>query len=152
MLQWAVESPATGGTVIKFDGEITGQIDFAALSKQRGKLVLDLAQVRRINSIGAQSFTRFLEVIASNAPVDVVNCPVTVIAHLNILPALADRLNIRSLFVPFECPKCLAEAEHLVELAAPGRLPVLPKIPCTHCGTALELSDLEERYFAFLRR
>jgi hypothetical protein len=55
---------------------------------------------------------------------------------------------VRSLLLPFICPRCDTEAEQeLTVTAAPPALPTTRR--CT-CGAEMELDDLPQLYTAFL--
>ena len=67
--------------------------------------------------------------------------------------AMEDR-DVRSVFVPYECTKCLREENLLIDVvqhraALAAMRP--PSAPCPECGGAMELADLPERYFLFVR-
>jgi hypothetical protein len=70
--------------------------------------------------------------------------------QLNMLPELCSRLRVRSILAPLECPKCLHEHEVVVEMGLPGKVPKIPATPCDRCKTAMQLSEPEDRYFAFV--
>jgi anti-anti-sigma regulatory factor len=140
---------------------LTGRLDeearldqlLVALSAPR--LVLDAAGVDFINSIGIREWIHLLiELRRRAASVALVRASEPLTAQLSMLRAARDSVDVRSVYVPYECTACLREENALIDIAthraslAAMRAPVLP---CPECGGRMELADLPERYFLFVR-
>jgi len=120
-----------------------------------GDVVLDTAGVTFINSIGLREWIRLLRNLSDRGVVvalDRVSEPLA--AQLSMVLAARHRVTIVSLHVPYECTRCRFEESMLVEVA-PHRAALsqmkAPQLPCPECGGDMELADLPERYFWFLR-
>ncbi len=152
MLRVNVESQGEGQVTVVMEGEITAHASFDELLGRRERMVLDLSGVRRLNSQGVQTLLSFLEESAARGPVAAERCSCAVVMQLNLMPRMADLLEVRSVYVPLECPRCFHEDETLVELDAPG-IPPLPALRCASCQKAdYELAEIPARYFAFRAR
>jgi anti-anti-sigma regulatory factor len=150
MLNWKITARGPDRTVVLLYGEITESVTFGELMQLRGRVAFDLAGVRRINSFGVRELLNFLDHLGRNCQVEGERCSTAVVMQLNMLPELCSRLRIKSILAPLECPKCLHEHEVVVEMGLPGKVPKIPATPCDRCKTAMQLSEPEERYFAFV--
>lgn len=154
MLRWTVQARDKGCVVAVLEGDITehARFDMRLVGE---RVVLDLAGVRRINSEGLRQFLNFLSELVRASAVAAERCSSSFVMQLNMLPELSSRLTVRSVFVPFECPRCLHEQEILIdapagEEGAPPQRPTLPRMECKRCGTPMVCAEPEDRYFAFL--
>jgi hypothetical protein len=136
--------------VVLMYGEITEAVSFGELTQLRGRVIFDLAGVRRINSFGVRELLNFFDGLARNCQLEGERCSTAVVTQLNMLPEFTRRLRVRSILVPLECPRCLHEQEIAVDMGAPGLMPTLPSTTCDRCHTAMQLSEPAERYFAFV--
>ncbi|MFH0901753.1 MAG: hypothetical protein V2A73_14080 [Pseudomonadota bacterium] len=149
MLHWRIAN-GQGATQVVLYGEITELASFGELRLLRGPVVLDLAGVKRMNSLGVEALCTFLEELDGAAVFEAERCSPAVVSQLNILPDLAKHLAVRSVLVPIECPRCLQEMEALVKITSVGSSPTLPPAACDDCGAEMRLAEPAERYFAFL--
>jgi hypothetical protein len=72
--------------------------------------------------------------------------------QVSMIPAVIGSGQVASARAPYACGRCGREEErllHVASICAEGALRP-PTFPCP-CGGGLELDDLPERYFAFLR-
>jgi anti-anti-sigma regulatory factor len=150
VLQWTVESRGSGEIVVAFDGEITAMTDFQDVKVAGYRaVVLDLAGVRRLNSRGTHDFLEFLRSISKNGRISAERCSPGVVTQLNLVPAIAEYLDVRSLYLPLECPKCFHEDEALVDVEGAQR-PAIPQVLCPKCQATMIEAEPPERYFSFL--
>lgn len=147
MIRWTVTDREDGGVDVCMDGEITETVDFDQITKRSsGRIMLDLDGVRRINSFGVRNVLEFLR--AQDELVDVERCRPVMVQQLGMIPELSARVRVRSLYVPFECPRCFAAHEEIVTMGR-GR-PRLEPPQCPTCRAPMQLAEPEDRYFAFL--
>jgi len=149
MLHWKITARGPDRTVVLLYGEITEATSFGELAQLRGRVVLDLAGVRRINSFGVRELLNFFDELRKNCQLEAERCSTAVVAQLNMLPEFTRRIRVRSILAPLECPKCLHEQLVAIEVGGVGRKPSVPATRCDQCGDAMALSEPEERYFAF---
>lgn len=150
MLNWKITGRGGDRTSVLLYGEITEAVSFGELTQLRGRVVFDLAGVRRINSFGVRELLSFFDGLHRNGgQLEAERCSTAIVTQLNMLPEFTRRLRVRSILVPMECEKCLHEQEIAIELGASGRKPPLPHTRCDRCGSAMHLAEPEERYFAF---
>ncbi|MBI4508767.1 MAG: hypothetical protein HY698_03965 [Deltaproteobacteria bacterium] len=151
MLHWKITSRDPAGTHAVLYGEINEATDFGELTLLRGRIVFDLTGIRRINSFGVRQFLGFLDALHDQKViVEVEKCSPAVVSQLNMLPEFSRKVSVRSVQAPVECPKCLGEREVLVEIPRGSRRPPQPIYTCEECGCVLEMSEPEDRYYAFL--
>jgi hypothetical protein len=150
MLNWKITQRGPDRTVVLMYGEITESVSFGELTQLKGRVAFDLAGVRRINSFGVRELLNFLDLLARSCQVEGERCSSAVVMQLNMLPEFSSRLRVKSLLVPLECPRCLSEHEIPVELTSPNVRPKIPPTRCDRCKTAMQMSEPEDRYFAFI--
>lgn len=142
-------SRAPGHVYVTVAPEINEHSDLSAILESDDTLVLDLGEVRSINSTGVRTLIHFIEKLGKDRVVLAARCSPVFVGQLNYIPMLAKRLSVQSVIAPLECPHCLELRDVLVEVDV-GVEPEIPSMTCEQCGTAMELADLQERYFAFL--
>jgi len=150
MLNWKITARGPDRTVVLLYGEITESVSFGELTQLRGRVVLDLAGIRRINSFGVRELLNFFDALQRNCQLEAERCSSAVVMQLNMLPEFTRHLRVRSILVPLECPKCLHEQEIPVEMGAPGLRPRIPATKCDRCQTVMDMSEPADRYFAFV--
>ena len=120
-----------------------------------GKVNFDLEGVRRINSAGVREWVNFIRDAGGLTDhLTLVNCSPPIVMQMNMIANFRGTAEVSSLFVPMVCPECDREQDELIELVPEimALLPAeLPRFICRQCGAVLELDDIPERYFAFLK-
>lgn len=150
MLHWKITARGGDGTFVLLYGEITESTSFGELKLLRGRVVLDLAGVRRINSFGVRELLNFFEGLRANCTLEAERCSTAVVAQLNMLPEFTRRIRVRSVLAPLECQKCGTEGEITVEVPRTGTHVFIPRTPCDDCAGEMRLAEPEDRFFAFL--
>jgi anti-anti-sigma regulatory factor len=115
-------------------------------------LVVDLAEVERINSCGVRDWVNWVDAVAEKErKVVLIRCSPAIVTQINMVTNFADRAVVHSFFAPYYCEDCDRELQKLIETETLlGQSPVrAPSFRCSDCGGALEFDDLEESYFAF---
>ena len=141
--------------------KLAGSIDETAklvdlLSHARGgRLVLDLAEVSFINSLGVRDLIR-MQAAARDAGIQVELRRVSepIVHQLNMIVATRGSSQVTSFFAPYACDACGREESLLIDAVAHGKqlaqlLP--PPQTCPECGAAMAFNDFPERYFSFLQ-
>jgi anti-anti-sigma regulatory factor len=130
--------------------QLTGLIGHAA----KGRLVLDLAGITFINSIGVREWCH-MQQAAANAKVGIELRRVAeaIVHQLNIVPAARGVSLVTSFYAPYECDECEREFEMLIDVRTHGkdlahmRPPVLK---CPDCDEELVFGHPPELYLTFL--
>jgi anti-anti-sigma regulatory factor len=134
---------ADGTLHVTVAGKIDERFDPAPLvAEAKGKVVLHLAGVRSISSLGVRAFEQLMH----SLPGDVVLIHVSpaIAAQLTMIPSLIGaRAKVESAKLPFVCPACGAEKAHSVPFVAGAAATNAPQ--CT-CGATMELDGLPEQY------
>ena len=137
-----------------------GSIDDAAelhglLARARGgRLVLDLAAVTFINSLGVRDWIR-MQAAAQKAQlaVELRRVSEPLVHQLNMIIATRGAATVTSFFAPYACDACGREESLIIDAVANGpQLAQLqpPPMTCPECGAQMAFNDFPERYFSFL--
>ena len=144
------------GDVLVLGGAIDETAELPALvSRARdGRLVLDLAAVTFINSLGVRDWIR-MQAAAQRASVAVELRRVAepLVHQLNMIIATRGASHVASFYAPYACDQCGREDSMLIDAVAHARgLAQLsaPPMTCPECEAAMAFNDFPERYFLFL--
>ncbi|HWO21503.1 MAG TPA: STAS domain-containing protein [Kofleriaceae bacterium] len=133
--------------------ETAGLHDLLARA-QGGRLVLDLAGVTFINSLGVRDWIR-MQAAAQQARLDVELRRVSepLVHQLNMILAARGAARITSFFAPYACDACGREESLLVDTALYreqlSRIEP-PPMACPECRSQMAFNDFPERYFSFV--
>jgi len=151
-LSWRIRH-RPGITVVSFFGEIDENADFADLACHlSGKVVFDLSDVRRMNSMGVREWINFVGKLPDVHCLTLSRCSIAIVTQLNMIHNFRGRAHIRSFYAPFVCDACNNEEEKLIDVAemmTEGSARV-PEFSCSACRSPMVLDDLPERYLSFL--
>ncbi len=119
-----------------------------------GRLVLDLAAVTFINSLGVRDWIRMQAAAQrSGLAVELRRVSEPLVHQLNMIIATRGNANVTSFFAPYACDQCGREESVLIDavvnLDGLRRLEP-PAVYCPECGTPMAFNDFPERYFSFL--
>lgn len=119
-----------------------------------GRLVLDLAGVTFINSLGVRDWIR-MQASAQKAglAVELRRVAEPLVHQLNMIIATRGSARVTSFFAPYACDSCGREDSLLIDAVtnADGLLRLEPPaMACPECGSQMAFNDFPERYFSFL--
>ena len=144
------------GDVLVLGGALDETAELPALlaHARDGRLVLDLAAVTFINSLGVRDWIR-MQAAAQRASVAIELRRVAepLVHQLNMIIATRGASHVASFYAPYACDKCGREDSMLIDAVAHARgLAQLsaPPMTCPECGAAMAFNDFPERYFLFL--
>jgi eukaryotic-like serine/threonine-protein kinase len=139
---------------------LAGSIDETAalhelLSRARGgRLVLDLAAITFINSLGVRDWIRMQAAAQKgNLAVELRRVAEPLVHQLNMIIATRGSSVVSSFFAPYACDACGREESLLIDaIANADRLIRLdpPPMTCPECSAQMAFNDFPERYFSFL--
>ncbi len=139
--------------IIEFIGSIDEDFDYSGLeSLNQKKYIFDFKQVAMINSCGIREWINFINKLDAAAEIVYKDCPQIVIEQMNMVHGfLKAGASIDSFYAPYFCEKCDKEEKIFLSSAdiSDGKA---PSQKCKDCGAELEFDDIEEQYFAFLKR
>lgn len=127
------------------------------------KLVIDLANVTRMNSTGVRQWHIWMKGIRAESPNALVvlrNCPRFFIETMNMIYEFVPGPHaIESFVVPMYCADCDQSQDTLLnydqsatdDSAAPSEI-VVPEVACESCGKPMELDCVEKTYLKFLAK
>jgi anti-anti-sigma regulatory factor len=121
---------------------------------REGHLVLDLAAVTFINSLGVRDWIR-MQAAAQKAglAVELRRVSEPLVHQLNMIIATRGAAQVTSFFAPYACDACGREESLLIDaIAHRERLLRLdpPPMVCPECAAQMAFNDFPERYFSFL--
>ena len=155
-LLWSVDRRAQT-VCLTLQGDIDENASLGELLPTlEGELRIDLAGIRRINSAGIREWVNFVrEAKTLTHRITLSRCSTAMVMQMNMIANFRGEAEVESIYAPYACPRCDREEDILIPIRPelPSRLPArLPSAICPACGEALELDDIPERYFAFLKR
>lgn len=138
-----------------------GRLDEAAQLVARAgewtarRVVLDTGELDFINSIGIREWMHFLAaLVRAGATLVHERCSEPLVEQMCFIPAVRGGGQVRSFHAPFTCPRCNHEASVLLDVGQHAdALAAMktPAVPCPKCQATMDLADLPERLFAFLK-
>ena len=141
------------GELVVLRGDFTEAVDFGRLAAELAglpRVVFDLAEVKRLNSVGA---VRWAELVASLRGRELVfrRCSLEFTGHAAMTTGLLGDGRVESLYAPYACERCGHTELRQLEVAglASGGAVRPPVLACA-CGGDLVFDDIPERYFSFL--
>ncbi len=145
-------TPAQGQLVLAGSIDESSELDKLLARADRGALVLDLAGVTFINSLGVRDWIRMLAAATQRGiAVELRRVSEPVIHQLNMI--VATRARTRSFYAPYACDGCGREESMLIDVDTHGPNLVQlapPAMTCPECGSTMAFNDFPERYFSFL--
>ena len=117
-------------------------------------LVVDLADVERINSRGVRDWVNWIAGLdKAGIKSYLVQCSTAVVDQLNLVGNFAGQADVCSVSAPYYCKGC--EFEHaeilaLAELTTVGKTQAPTRI-CPQCKKAMSFDDIEDSFFAFVK-
>lgn len=147
--------PKTPGRVVLAGAidEAAGVIDLVQRAAG-GSLVLDLAGVTFINSLGVRDWIRMMQAAQkANLAVELQRVSEPLVHQLNMIIATRGAAAVASFFAPYACDNCGREESILIDAVAhAGTLAAMtaPPATCPECQAQMAFNDFPERYFSFL--
>lgn len=144
------------GDVLVVTGAIDESADPAALlgRARDGRLVLDLAGVTFINSLGVRDWIRMQAAAQrSGVAVELRRVAEPLVHQLNMIVATRGAARVTSFYAPYACDACGREDSLLIDAVAHARgltQMTAPPMTCPDCGAEMAFNDFPERYFSFL--
>ncbi len=139
---------------------LAGAIDEAAALHElpqrarNGHLVLDLAAITFINSLGVRDWIRMqASAQKGHLAVELRRVAEPLVHQLNMIIATRGSATVTSFFAPYMCDACGREESLLIDaIANADRLIKLdpPPMTCPECKSQMAFNDFPERYFSFL--
>jgi anti-anti-sigma regulatory factor len=157
---FSIETPVEASTTVRFrlGGSITEEAvsSFETIIQEiakvgRTEVVLNLADVAFMNSIGIQRWMGFLKKIEPPLKLVLEECSPEVVSHINLVLGFARRAEVRSIHSPYSCPKCRKQ-KIVLHNTKDVSVDDYPKPPACECGESMLLDEPEDEYFAFLER
>ena len=121
---------------------------------RNSKLVLDLAGITFINSIGVREWIRMQQAAAKiGVSIELRRVCEPLVHQLNIVPATRGVSMVTSFFAPYECANCDVEHDVVLDVRIHGAALAkmqAPAMPCPDCRGPLVFTAPPELYFTFL--
>jgi hypothetical protein len=118
------------------------------------RLVLDLAGITFINSLGIRNWIRMQQAAqAAQVRLELLRVAEVLVHQLNIMPAARGVSMVTSFYAPYVCDHCDLEQTVLLDVRTYGADIARKRAPaakCVDCNGALELAEPPELYFMFL--
>ena len=151
-----VDAGAAGSDEIRLSGAIDETATLPELlgHARGGRLVLDLAGVTFINSLGVRDWIRMQQAAQQQGiQLELRRVSEPIVHQLNMIIATRGNARVTSFYAPYACDACGREDSLLVDTVAHAerlaRLDPPPQV-CSECGAPMAFNDFPERYFSFL--
>ena len=129
-------------------GEVIDKID-------RGRVTIDTDGVSFVNSIGMREWIRLIRALRERGDaVVLVRVADVLMAQMNMISELREKVTITSFHAQYVCSACGAESAPLIDAvvhAASLAKLVAPKLPCPECSHPMDLADFPERYLLMFK-
>jgi len=139
---------------------LAGQIDESSkltdliAEAKNGRLVLDLAGITFINSVGVREWCYMQQAAAkAKVAIELRRVAEPLVHQLNIVPAARGVSLVTSFYAPYECDECDREFVMLIDVRTYGtELAKMraPTLKCPECSEDLVFGHPPELYFTFL--
>jgi len=133
-----------GSLHVTIAGKIDEKFDASPVVEAHapGKVVIHLAGVRSISSLGVRAFETFVGRL-SDHEVELIHVSPAIASQIAMIPNLIQKAKVLSAKLPFTCPACGNETTYLVPYQANAFVDHAPKC---ECGAQMELDGLPEQY------
>ncbi len=149
-------------TYVSVDGDIVAGVgknlaDLAGKLKDK-RIILNLANLRAINSIGCREWATAIKDLASRHLVEMVECPVAFIDSCNLIPTMlgvrgaGSSVLVETFEAPYACTACQKSFRAMLHLKDVMNTKELPDLGCPHCGGRGQSELMGEDYLVFLDR
>nr|QEO74300.1 hypothetical protein [uncultured bacterium] len=140
-----------GAAHFVFSGAITEGADLRSLvGRAKERVVIDLLDVQRINSIGVREWIEFIgRLCAAARDVSLEHCSVAMVHQFNMITGMRGAAEVRSVMLPYLCNSCGREETTLLKVDQP-KPAIPPTRKCPGCPGTMEFDDLPEAYLGFL--
>jgi hypothetical protein len=141
--KWSAE-----GSAIVFEGTIDEFAQLPGPEKLGPAPVVDLAAVRRVNSLGVRKWIQFLAAL-QDRPVTLLRCSPPMVEQINCIRNFRGHASIKSVLLPYACDNC-SRVNYVPLEVGPNAVSSVPDTSrCEQCGGECEFDDLPERYLSF---
>jgi len=138
------------GSAVAFEGTIDEFAQLPGPDSLGPAPVLDLAAIRRVNSLGVRKWIQFLAAL-SDRPVTLQRCPPAMVEQLNSIRNFRGHATIQSVLLPYACDAC-SRVNYLPLDVGPNAISSVPETSrCEQCGAECDFDDLPDRYIAFTK-
>jgi len=142
-------------TMVELIGELTESSDLEALrTRLKGKVMLNLAAVRRVNSTGVREWVNFMRELTKTNEVTLTHCSNAIVTQLNMIYNFRGGAKVRSFLAPYICTRCDREEDKLIDVRQHfpgGDYAQMPRFTCDVCQSVLEFDEVIDTYLGFLR-
>ncbi len=140
---------AVAGTI-----DETSSLQLLVDQARNGELVLDLANVTFINSLGVREWMRMQSTARQlGLNVELRRVAEPIVHQLNMIIATRGTARVTSFYAPYACDACSREESVLVDAVQNAQLLTQmrpPSVLCPGCQREMAFDDFPERYFSFL--
>ncbi len=114
-------------------------------------IIFDLGEINNFNSCGIREWVHFMKDMNPLGRITFINCSITMIDQINLVPDTLGEAAISSFAAPYYCAE---HGELICKINVLQNLKQLkdkisPQLNCPTCNKPLEFDALEESYFLF---
>jgi anti-anti-sigma regulatory factor len=139
---------------VRLSGVVDEDNDLNEVLKRisRSVVVINTANVERINSCGVRDWVTWLGDLEKRAEIFLVECSPSIMSQVNLVSNFLRSGVILTFFAPYYCVECDTSRMLIIDAEdARTKLPFkAPTSRCEQCDHAMEFDDIESSYFSFL--
>jgi anti-anti-sigma regulatory factor len=144
------------GTKVKYIGPINeeAEVHLLQLAGRLGKhCVINFRQVELVNSCGVRCWINFMRDAEREAGREIIfeECTSEIVMQINMIPSFRGSALVKSVYASFVCDNCNSQEMVLFEQGKnmpQGNASAEAQV-CKSCGSAMEMEELEDEFFAF---
>ena len=144
------------GTYVKLAGVINEDNELLAIGRglSRQTIVIDLGELREINSCGVRDWVRWLGALGEREnSIVLIECPPLIIHQVNQVSNFGGNAHIKTFYMPYYCKTCDTEKALLADVDEFDRDSeiIAPSCRCDACDSIMVFDDLPGSYFSFAK-
>ena len=135
-----------------FKGAINEFSKFDALyNLEEPKIILNLKEITRINSIGLREWIQALSAILPQIHLTFEECSPMVVYQMNMIPFFVERATIQSVYAPYYCEEDDEQQNFLINIDDYQHTHQIPSFQCPKHQVDYLFDDDPESFFYFIK-
>ena len=143
-----------GADEVVYNGPINedAEVHLSPLVKQLGgHCVFNFKNVEFINSCGVRAWINFMREAEKGRTIEFQECTPEIVLQINMIPSFKGNASVKSVYGGYGCSSCGNKQKELFvdgqNMPSDGNY---PEVKCKKCGSACEMEELEDEFFAFV--
>ncbi len=133
--------------------ERAGPVFTALIPQIKASVFIDFEKVEYFNSLGIRTWVNFLRVLRDGRQIYYDNCPIELIQQINMMPAISQGVEIRTIVGDFFCKNCGNEmrSPFSCQIGKAKMIECFSQQKCDRCGSLMHFEEDPESLLMFLK-